>query len=113
MTERAERLSAGDSRSRPRGPRQLSHAISSLRGELAPRTLLAAVQEHWPEAVGSAVSEQTIPASERGGTITVRCRSAVWASELSLLAEALLERVNRKLDGGRRARGLKFIVGPF
>jgi predicted nucleic acid-binding Zn ribbon protein len=99
--------------SRRRGPRELGHAITSLRKELAPRTLLAAVQECWARAVGEAVSEQAAPVAERGGTITVQCRSAVWASELSLLGEALIERLNRSLGQGRRVRSLKFTVGPL
>ena len=111
-----DRSAGGSDRNRGskrRGPRELGHAISTLRRELVPRTLLAIVQEHWGEAVGPAVSEQAFPASEHGGTITVRCRSSVWASELSLLGEVLLERVNLSLGRGRRVRGLKFVVGPF
>ena len=113
MADRPARHPGGASRSRRRTPRELGHALSSLRSELAPRTLLAGVQECWADAVGSRVAEEAAPVSERAGTITVRCRSAVWASELSLLGEALVERLNQSLDRGRRVRGLKFTVGPL
>ena len=107
------RSSGTHSSSRRRGPRELGHALSSLRRDLAPRTLLGAVQECWARTVGEPVSEQAVPVSERGGTITVRCRSAVWASELSLFAESLLERLNLSLGEERRVRSLKFTVGPL
>jgi len=106
-------LGGSRSSSRRRGPRELGYAISSLRQELAPRTLLASVQECWARTVGEPVSEQAVPVSERGGTITVCCRSSVWASELSMLSDALVERLNRSLGEERRVRGLKFKVGPL
>ena len=103
-------------RRRERPPRPVSQAIAVLRGRLAPPTLLARTQARWAEAVGEAVAEQAEPVSERQGVITVACRSATWASELSLLGESLLERVNQSLaeggDPGSRASALKFVVRP-
>ena len=37
----------------PRGLRPLASALDAVRAEVAPQTLLAAVQEAWPEAAGS------------------------------------------------------------
>jgi predicted nucleic acid-binding Zn ribbon protein len=74
--------------------------------------MLAAVQERWREAVGTAVAQEAEPVSERQGVVTVHCRSAVWAEELSMLAESLVERLNRDLEGGRQVRALRFVVRP-
>ncbi len=35
--------------------------------------------------------------AERGGTLTIECRSAVWAGELELLGPDLLRRLNESL----------------
>ena len=74
--------------------------------------MLASVQERWSAAVGPDVSEQTSPVSERGGVVTVACRSAVWSAELTTLSAALLERLNEGLPEGRRVRALKFVTRP-
>jgi predicted nucleic acid-binding Zn ribbon protein len=37
----------------------------------------------------ASVAAEAEPLSERAGTLTVTCRSAVWASELQLLAPDL------------------------
>jgi len=37
--------------------------------------------------------------AERAGTLTVACRSAVWAAELELLAPDLIGRLNAELPG--------------
>ena len=80
-------------------------------GGLAPAGTLARVQARWEEVVGAGVAAEAEPVSERAGVITVACRSATWAQELSLLADDLLERVNRALDPGATTRavaGLRF-----
>ena len=95
-----------------RGLRELAHAMADLRREAAPPTLLAKVQERWSGAVGSSVAAQAMPVSEHDGVVTVACRSAVWASELSMLSETLLESLNGHLAGGRRVRALRFTTRP-
>jgi predicted nucleic acid-binding Zn ribbon protein len=67
--------------------------------EWAPATPLAAVQRAWPEAVGPLVAAEAQPVAERSGVVTVACRSAVWASELDLMAPDLIERLNAALEG--------------
>jgi predicted nucleic acid-binding Zn ribbon protein len=103
-------------RRRDRAPRLLSQAIADVRSQIAPPTLLARAQARWAGAVGTAVAEQAEPISERNGVVTVACRSSTWASELSMLTESLLERLNASLaeggDEGARASGLKFVVRP-
>lgn len=95
-----------------RGPREIGEAVARLRSEVAPPTLLAAVQERWPEAAGAGVAEEATPVSERDGVVTVACRSAVWASELTMLASSLLERLNEALGPNRQVAALRFLVRP-
>lgn len=96
------------------GPRPLAAALSRVAADLAPATTLASVQRCWREVVGEALAAETEPVSERDGTVTVACRSAVWAQELQLLAPDLIERLNgvlRDRGGGPPLRGLRFRVG--
>jgi predicted nucleic acid-binding Zn ribbon protein len=82
---------------RRRGPRPLATALERLTAELAPATLLAAVQRAWPRAAGEAFAAQSSPVSERDGVVTVACSSSVWAQELDLLSERVVERLNESL----------------
>jgi predicted nucleic acid-binding Zn ribbon protein len=82
---------------RRRGPRPLGVALNRLTTQLAPRTLLAEVQRAWPAAAGEAVAAQCVPDGEREGVVTVACASAVWAQELNLLSEQVVERLNEAL----------------
>jgi predicted nucleic acid-binding Zn ribbon protein len=86
--------------------------VEQLRRQATPPTLLAKVQDCWRVAVGRSVAEQAVPTSERAGIVTVSCRSAVWASELSMLADSLLQQLNEALPGGSEVRGLKFTTRP-
>jgi predicted nucleic acid-binding Zn ribbon protein len=95
-----------------RRPRSLAGAVRGLRHRSAPPTLLARVQECWAGAVGTGVSEQALPVAERGGTVTVSCRSAVWSSELTMLSETLVERLNQALPDDCQVRALKFTTRP-
>jgi predicted nucleic acid-binding Zn ribbon protein len=97
---------------RPRGPRLLADAIGRLKPELAPPTLLGQVQERWLGAAGSVVAAEAQPVAERAGVVTVSCRSATWASELTMLSKSLLEQLNDELPVGFRVRGLRFTTGP-
>ena len=78
-------------------PRPLGLALAELSEQLAPATALAAIQSAWPAAVGPAIAAQAQPVSERAGTVTVACRSAVWAQELDLMSAELIERLNQAL----------------
>jgi predicted nucleic acid-binding Zn ribbon protein len=91
---------------RRRAPRPLAAALDRLTAQLAPATLLAEVQRVWPEAAGAAFAAQAEPVSERHGVVTVACASAVWAEELDLLSERVVERLNESL-GRPAVRGLR------
>ena len=81
-------------------PRPVSFALDAFADSLAPPTVLAAVQRAWPEAAG-AFAEHSQPVSERDGVVVVACRAAVWAQELDLMSERVVERLNEVL--GREA----------
>ncbi len=75
----------------------------------APRTPLAAVQVAWPTAVGEQLAAKAIPVSERDGTLTIECADAVWAQELDLMQETLLERLRAEV-GDQAPQALRFRV---
>lgn len=95
--------------SRRRAPRPGGDAFRAARELAAPRTGLASVQSAWAEAVGARVAAVTAPASERAGTLTVDCADGVWAQELDLMQETLLERL-REVLGEAAPRSLRFRV---
>ena len=82
---------------RRQSPRPLATALDRLTARLAPATLLAEVQRAWPEAAGAAFAAQSEPYAERDGIVTIACTSAVWAQELDLLSERVVERLNESL----------------
>jgi predicted nucleic acid-binding Zn ribbon protein len=95
--------------SRRRSPRPAAGALRRALGQAAPKTPLAAVQVAWAEAVGDRVAAAAEPVSERAGTVTVRCLDPVWAEELELMQEQLLERLRDRL-GDKAPRTLRFRV---
>lgn len=94
-------------------PRPLDSALEDVVAGLRPATTLARVQEAWPRAVGPALSAEAEPVSERAGTVTVSCGSAVWAHELQLLSADLLARLNAALgdaDEEPTVESLRFVA---
>lgn len=83
-----------------------------LAQRLAPESVLADAQRAWPDAVGAAIAERARPVSQRAGVLTVVCESSVWAQELDLMGEAILERLNQRLKGGQITR-LRCVAGPM
>lgn len=95
------------------GPRPLATALASVTRGLEPQTPLARIQRAWRETAGAVVLEEAEPVSERAGTVTVGCRSSVWAQELSMLAPDLQTRLNDALGASPEApvvRELRFVV---
>jgi predicted nucleic acid-binding Zn ribbon protein len=88
------------------GPRPLGVALDRLTTQLAPATLLAEVQRAWEPAAGEAFAAHCTPDGERGGIVSVACASAVWAQELDLLSELVVERLNERL-GRTAVKGLR------
>ena len=83
------------------GPRPIGPALDAVTESIAPATLLAEVQRVWPRVAGERFARAAEPVSEREGVVTVACESAVWAQELDLLSERVIEAVNEAI--GRRA----------
>jgi predicted nucleic acid-binding Zn ribbon protein len=96
-----------------RSPRPLSATLEALAHRLAPETVLAEAQAAWSDTVGEAIAERSRPVAERAGVLTISCESSVWAQELDLMGDAILERLNERLEGGRIGR-LRCVAGsPF
>jgi predicted nucleic acid-binding Zn ribbon protein len=95
-------------------PRPLGHALASITRELEPKTPIARIQRAWREtAAGSPLGEEAEPVSERAGTVTMACRSSVWAQELSMLAPDLRDRLNEALGAPPdtpAVKELRFVV---
>jgi predicted nucleic acid-binding Zn ribbon protein len=92
-------------------PHSLAAALEAVRAEVAPKTLLAAVQEAWPQVAGSLAAAQGDPVAEREGVVTISCRSSTWAQELDLMQSELLPRLRDALEPGPFAdqlQGLRF-----
>ena len=87
-------------------PRPIARALEGLAATLAPATTLARVQEVWEEVAGTPVAAAAHPTAEREGVLTVVCNAAVWAQELDLMGEELVERLNARL-GGESLRELR------
>ena len=78
----------------------LADVLPAFRDRLAPATLLGDVQTRWAAAAGDEVALHAQPVSERGGVVTLRCDSAVWASELSMMSAQLLQALNESRPPG-------------
>jgi predicted nucleic acid-binding Zn ribbon protein len=94
---------------RRRLPRPAGAAFRAVRAGAAPLTPLAAVQDVWSETVGEGISAVAEPVAERGGTVVVACRDAVWAQELDLLQADLITRLRERL-GPLAPSALRFEV---
>lgn len=95
---------------RASAPRPIADSVRALRGEVQPRTPLAAIQAAWPEAVGARIAAEAQPVRERDGTVTIECRAATWAQELDLLHDDLLARLNEAV-GSELVKRLRMVVG--
>lgn len=94
-----------------RRPRQLAAVLPAVRSRLAPATLLADVQTRWRDVAGEETAREALPTSERGGVVTVRCSSAVWASELTMMSTRLLQGLNEgRPQGAPAVAELRFTV---
>jgi predicted nucleic acid-binding Zn ribbon protein len=90
-------------------PRPLSLAVEALAARLAPATLLADVQRVWEAAAGPAIAREASPLSEREGTVTLLCSSAVWMQEIDLMGPAIVAALNREL-GVERVGGVRCVA---
>lgn len=96
-----------------RAPRSLGGVLEALTRELSPETVLAEAQRLWLEAVGPLIAQRARPVAERAGVLTVSCESSVWAQELDLMGDAILERLNERLMRSQITRLRCVASGPF
>jgi predicted nucleic acid-binding Zn ribbon protein len=80
------------------GPRPVSFALDAFQDQVEPATTLARVQRAWLRAAG-AFAERSFPRAEHNGVVTIACESSVVASELALMSEIVVERLNSALGG--------------
>jgi predicted nucleic acid-binding Zn ribbon protein len=89
---------------RRRAPRPVGTAVQALARRLAPATLLSDVQRVWEQAAGPAIAAEAQPTSEREGTVTLLCSSAVWMQEIDLMGPVLVDALNDALGSERVCR---------
>jgi predicted nucleic acid-binding Zn ribbon protein len=94
---------------RRRAPRPLATAVEALTQRLAPATLLADVQRVWEQAAGPGIAGAAQPVSERAGTVTLLCSSAVWMQEIDLMGPVLVDALNEQL-GAERVRTVRCVA---
>ena len=61
---------------------------------------VAGMFARWPELVGEEVAQHATPESFADGTLVVRTDSTAWATQLKLLAPAVVRRLNEDLGHG-------------
>jgi hypothetical protein len=98
-------------RRRPRlsAPEPLEGVIARAGEDRFAPTRTAVSDRIWTLCVGARIAERARPISLEGSTLTVRAATSVWASELSLLETAILERLRAS---GIEVTRLRFRVGP-
>jgi predicted nucleic acid-binding Zn ribbon protein len=92
-------------------PRQACVAVEALTARLAPATLLADVQRVWEAAAGPAIAGEASPISERDGSVTLLCSSAVWMQEIDLMGPVLVAALNGAL-GSERVHRVRCVATP-
>src|SRR5262249_43266792 len=91
----------GGSRPDDRDPQPLGRTIARLiteHGWETP-TALGGIVGRWDEIVGSPIRDHCAPEEFADGVLTIRADSPAWATELRLLAAALLAKLNAELGG--------------
>ncbi len=95
---------AGAARGRPRqdDPQPLTSAIEGLLHEQGwqQRAAMGSVFGRWEEIVGRDLAAHTRPDSFSDGELVVTADSTAWATQVRLLASALVRRLNAELGDG-------------
>jgi predicted nucleic acid-binding Zn ribbon protein len=95
---------AGAPRGRPRrdDPQPLTRAIDGLLDQQGwqQRAAMASVFGRWEEIVGHDLAAHTRPDSFSDGELAVAADSTAWATQVRLLAPALVRRLNAELGDG-------------
>jgi predicted nucleic acid-binding Zn ribbon protein len=83
------------------GPTRVGDLLDNLleRRGLSTQIRRIGALDVWSGAVGKRISDVTKAKTVVASTLFVEVRSSAWLMELSLMKEALLERVNAELGG--------------
>lgn len=74
-------------------------------------SVLTTIRAAWPEATGPGTVSHAYPIRRsRAGVVTVACSDAVWAQELGMREDELMERIARITGDPDAATGLRFVV---
>jgi predicted nucleic acid-binding Zn ribbon protein len=82
---------------------KIEGVLGSLLKELQLDEALAAQDAvvRWPEVVGPGIAAVTRATGSSSGILFVEVRSSAWMSELNLMRQPLLERLNAGIREGR------------
>jgi predicted nucleic acid-binding Zn ribbon protein len=82
-----------------KGPLRLGDVLSGVLEEhgLRDEVKQASVLEAWPELVGEHVAAVTHAKVVVGGALFVEVRTSAWLTELNMMREEFLRRVNERL----------------
>jgi len=82
------------------GPTRVGDLLGDLleRQGLATQIRRMGALDAWKEAVGEKIARVTRARAVAASTLFVEVRSSAWLNELSLMKDALLERVNAALE---------------
>jgi hypothetical protein len=92
-----------------RSPEPIAGVIRRAEREVPGQKPNVSLQD-WEAAVGARIAERAQPIEIDRGTLIVRVATNVWASELSLLAAPILERLAAR---GVHVRALRYRVGAI
>lgn len=95
-----------------RDPRNVSEVINTLTREMGWSSPLARAElvESWHELVGVDVASHSTPAGVEQGTLTVRCDSTAWATQLRLMQSTIVASITERFPHAEIS-GVRF-VGP-
>ncbi|TML79583.1 MAG: DUF721 domain-containing protein [Actinobacteria bacterium] len=88
----------------------LLHSLVSKRG-WDERMRFGRLREEWAEVVGPDVAARSTPVALSAGVLSIKADGAAWASELTLLARSIVEKVDSYLGGGV-VREVRVSAGP-
>jgi hypothetical protein len=91
-------------------PEPIDVTIDHARGPDAPWAKPAIRERIWRDAVGGRIADRARPVELSRGTLWVRVATSVWANELSLLHDQLVQRLRER---GVFVNHLRFKVGPI
>jgi len=79
-----------------RDPVSAISSVDALVSDFRWSTEIAEAELHvkWAEVVGADTAANSSPEDLVDGTLTIRCRSTAWATQLRMMSDAILERLN-------------------